>query len=78
MNGSSLEAVLRTAIEKEEQARSFYATWAERVTDPGAAALLKELSAEEVTHRQRLEAGLPLARTGLVGLVKLLGARLAN
>jgi rubrerythrin len=62
MAATSIEAALAVAVEKEEQARSFYARWAAEVADPGAAALLMELSAEESRHKERLERAAPLAR----------------
>lgn len=64
MTAPTVETAIRMAIGKEEQARAFYATWADRVRDPGAAALLRDLATEEMTHKQRLERGLPLARAG--------------
>ena len=62
MANESRETALRVAVEKEEQSRGFYASWAARVGDPGAAALLRELAAEEVRHKERLLEGLPLAQ----------------
>lgn len=51
----SIEAVLDYAIEKEEEARSFYAAWSERVEHDAIREVFGEFAAQERKHREMLE-----------------------
>ena len=50
-----VQDVLRTAIQREIDAYTLYSTTAESVETPHARDLLKELAAQELGHRNRLE-----------------------
>jgi len=52
----TVRRVLESAIRLEERSAALYASAAERVTVPGARALLADLAAEERRHRALLEA----------------------
>jgi rubrerythrin len=47
--------LLNRAIGKEEEARTLYEIYAEKVEDPQGKKLLRELSAEELGHKRALE-----------------------
>ncbi|MBI2876667.1 MAG: ferritin family protein [Candidatus Tectomicrobia bacterium] len=50
-----LEAIIRDAIVREEEARRLFTEARAMVQEPGAKRLLTELAQEEVVHKQRLE-----------------------
>jgi rubrerythrin len=56
MSDHPIDDILRTAIQREIDAHQLYASAAEMADQPHAAALLRELAAQETGHRHRLEA----------------------
>jgi rubrerythrin len=60
-----MQNILRTAIQREIDANTLYSRAAEMVKTPHAAAMLKELAAQEVGHRNKLE-GLLAGKTSRV------------
>jgi len=55
MKSYTMDEIIQRAIGKEEEASSLYQDLSRRVTDPAARVLLKELSGEELKHKQRLQ-----------------------
>lgn len=55
MANETAEGILKLAAMKENEAHWFYKNAAARVKDPGAKAMLKELSKEEIKHKELLE-----------------------
>ncbi len=53
---SPYQEILRTAMERESEARQLYLDMSERVENQRAQELLQELAAQEEGHRRRLEA----------------------
>ncbi len=53
-NFSSFEDILQFAIEKEEEARQFYETWASKVKNQAISTVLLEFAAEEQKHKELL------------------------
>ena len=51
---SSMDEVLKFAIEKEEEAHQFYLQWADKATSPAVSNTLKEFAAEELKHKNLL------------------------
>ncbi|OIO01255.1 hypothetical protein COY52_04495 [Candidatus Desantisbacteria bacterium CG_4_10_14_0_8_um_filter_48_22] len=55
MKSYAMDEIIQRAIGKEEEVSSLYQDLSRRITDPATRNLLKELSGEELKHKERLQ-----------------------